>query len=507
MWKAFTVLLLLCAAAGGAFIVFKDKPLPWRQVNTKQATEWEPEAIAKDPVGYLDAARSQIAEAVKELKARKEELDRQKADAESRATQSAEEKKRIVAMFDIFRDEYRKAVAQSAWPVEIDGKAYQEDNLKNEIVQLSNRLDTLESEIQQYGRIQTAASNHLANLERRLSEAEARRAEIVRQSENARAQETLKGLDMLQTDLDAIAGVVDSVDSSLSAPGVDRLIEQQQARTGHDEFRNVLLRDTGDGLQGNARDLSEGPFFDPEGKPLVWYHLGESGEYELFARPGSHPVLGVPLEPMTPDASKAYQVWRTEQADLKKQAEAQAVKRAEEEQARKESALAARESASFRNRYLNTAVIPESGAVTLVGVAGNASASLLRAAAAGSEKVYKGRDGQVATNAFTGTFCTASVFSDLASGNKTLLARLGLPQNVKRIVLVKVEYGSPRPTGTHDLTTVDGSMVVSILDREGNLLANRDYSVPGAGLDDEGAKRAVSDRLSELVLADAASLP
>ncbi len=59
--------------------------------------------------------------------------------------------------------------------------------------------------------------------------------------------------------------------------------------------------------------------FDPEGKPLVWYYLSSAGNYELFRRPGVHPSLGIPLEPMTPAIAKVFRVWLETDQRLRKE--------------------------------------------------------------------------------------------------------------------------------------------------------------------------------------------
>jgi hypothetical protein len=40
--------------------------------------------------------------------------------------------------------------------------------------------------------------------------------------------------------------------------------------------------------------------------PLVWYHLTSAGRYELYDVPGRHPVLGVPLKPITRQVAERW---------------------------------------------------------------------------------------------------------------------------------------------------------------------------------------------------------
>jgi len=44
-------------------------------------------------------------------------------------------------------------------------------------------------------------------------------------------------------------------------------------------------------------------FFSPVGQPLIWYFKHPDGRFELFANPGMHPQLNIPLKPITSEVA------------------------------------------------------------------------------------------------------------------------------------------------------------------------------------------------------------
>lgn len=310
MWKIF-LLLLIAVVAGFAYFAMGilSPSLNDDDIPVQEKTWDDPEDIARDPIGYLEWAQVQVAEAVLTLQQQKGELTRQKVEAERRVSETARERELVARRFEELRVFYRNALAQGAWPVQVADQSYEESALKNEIVAQSAKLDGLDASMVQFETIQDSLDEYLATLERRLSEAKTKSAEIVRQTEIAKVEDSLSDLTSLDADIEGILSATGVISPLSSTPNVEQLIRNERKRVGDDQFRDVLLRDI-DGAGGSADfDLSRGPFFDQRGEPLVWYHLTGAGDYELYPRPGVHPDLGVPLEPMTPEVANAFRDW------------------------------------------------------------------------------------------------------------------------------------------------------------------------------------------------------
>ncbi|MFH1920735.1 MAG: hypothetical protein ABIP48_12705, partial [Planctomycetota bacterium] len=84
--------------------------------------------------------------------------------------------------------------------------------------------------------------------------------------------------------------------------------------------------------------LEEGQHFvQATGQPKVWYCISESGQWELFPKPGFHPRTGQRLNPMTIEANELYEAWTHEkenEAVRQKELEAHERTEAEERQFR-----------------------------------------------------------------------------------------------------------------------------------------------------------------------------
>ncbi len=495
MGRFLIALLILAAVAGGVFY-FVRHPISIQTRNEpKKATEWTPESIAKDPIGYLASAGDQIKQAVDSLNSQKNSLSQQKNTAEQQVQKNAKDLEQTQAQFEAMRDAYKKAISGGSWPVEVSGKAYQEDELKSQILSLSKKVDSLEAQNKQFNQVQQTISTHVADLERRITEAEAKKAELARQAELAKAKKTLDNLESLQTDIDGLTNVAGSLDAPGTTPSVDQLIEKQQTKGTDEDFRNALLRESRGGNKtksAGASSLGDGPFFDPQGKPLIWYHITETGDYELFSRPGTHPTLGVPLEPMTPEAAKTFAAWKKDKTKRDEVAKAETNKQAK-----------SKDDDAYRSRYINLNSIPQGGQVALLVVSGKGNAAQL--ATQGIGEIYRGKGFQVVPNAFTGAFVQGDLFERAFSGDASVLGKLQIADRAARVILAKVSLSVPRPTGTQNLTTVDGTLSVCVSDGKGNVLVRKDYSVPGAGVDADSAGRAATERLGEAAKKDAAS--
>lgn len=494
MGRVVVLLLILIVIAGGVFYFFHRPLSGLAGIQTKKATEWTPENISKDPLGYLASAGEQIKQAVASLNNQKNNLLEQKDNADKQIKQNAEVLNQTLVQFDVLRDAYKKAISSGSWPVDVSGKAYQESDLKAQILSLSKKIDSLQSQTKQFNEIQQTVNAHVAELERKIVDAEAKQAEIIRQSEIAKAKKTLENLETLQADIDGLSNISSSLDSAQATPSVEQLIERENASSTDDDFRAALLRES-HGMPNSPEisPVADGPFFDPEGKPLVWYRVTETGDYELFSRPGTHPKLGTPLEPMTSEAAAKYDAWKK---NKDKQTKVQQANRVAKDKARKDDA--------FRNRYVNMGAIPRDGQLTLLAVSGKGNA--VQFASQGVTEIYRGKGFQVVPNAFTNAFSQGELFEKVSDGDSSAFSSLGIADRATRVVLAKITFGSPRPTGMQGLTTVDGTLTVSVCDGRGNLLTKRDYSVPGAGVDMDSAERAAGERLLEMITKDAASL-
>jgi hypothetical protein len=98
---------------------------------------------------------------------------------------------------------------------------------------------------------------------------------------------------------------------SLFFPDISKAVRQELGGFDQEVGRQILNSRQSDAapkrLRPTFEQIENGDFrfFDLDGKPEVWYYLSSQKKYELFDRPGVHPIYADKLRPVTAEVAKA----------------------------------------------------------------------------------------------------------------------------------------------------------------------------------------------------------
>lgn len=136
----------------------------------RQLSEWTPENIAADPIGYLDFVERRGHEVLGELKASEIAIAQKRAKLEEmQGTIGTRDTAGDAALVEL-KETYRRAEETGSWPVTWSGAPRDRDWMRRQIVALHHELTT---ERQLAGKVEGALAQ-LAVQRRRVEEARAR---------------------------------------------------------------------------------------------------------------------------------------------------------------------------------------------------------------------------------------------------------------------------------------------------------------------------------------------
>ena len=111
--------------------------------TVRQKTQWTPENIQKDPVGYLTWATGEMKKSEAGLEARDLELTA-KSNAANRELESVTDKlNEYQALLDKLRAAYRAGTEANSWPQTVNGFALDELSLKRKVVETGKTIEQL----------------------------------------------------------------------------------------------------------------------------------------------------------------------------------------------------------------------------------------------------------------------------------------------------------------------------------------------------------------------------
>lgn len=154
----------------GALYKFSDVFRTKVDNQISQLTEWTPENIADDPVGYLDFCQAETqaaAEALAQqhigLTQKRGELESRRDDSQQRITLGDQAVADLVAL-------WRAAEASGEWPVEYSGNQFDREELQRQIM-------SFDSDLKRHEKIVEACDTGLRRIEDRLAVVEESRSE------------------------------------------------------------------------------------------------------------------------------------------------------------------------------------------------------------------------------------------------------------------------------------------------------------------------------------------
>ena len=238
-------LILACLAVaglGGAYFfsdVFRSKV----DQQITQLTEWTPENISEDPVGYLDFCERETRDASEALAQQEIALAQKRGEIERRRDESQQR----VTLGDAAIDElialYRAADAGGGWPVVYMDQEFDQS-------QLQRQITNFDRDLVRDGRVLEACASGLARVEERLAAVQDSRntvadtlAEIASNRSLIEINEITDGTTEQFADMRDDVALVMSIADPTVEPGllsIDDLVAQAESDVRAQEFESIL---------------------------------------------------------------------------------------------------------------------------------------------------------------------------------------------------------------------------------------------------------------------------
>lgn len=206
-------IILVLVLIGGGIFFFVSKPF---QTSVKDAyevaTEWTPENIQKDPVGYLswalrhtDATKQKLEASILSLKT--------KRNAAARALEkNTADKGQYEKLFEELKQAYTAAAGQ--FPVVVRGNSLEEGKLKSSIVEANDTIRNHEILVQTYTKTGTIIERKLGEIQNQMTELERLRNKLSTDLEIAKVNKTVEGIGSIGDQLLAITDTANALAST-----------------------------------------------------------------------------------------------------------------------------------------------------------------------------------------------------------------------------------------------------------------------------------------------------
>jgi len=224
---------------GGIWFVL-SKPFQTQVKETfRQGTEWTPENIQADPVGYLTWAQAETKKTEQKLEASVLSLRTKK----NAAARSLEKNKADQADYEKLLAEFKEGyiAAEGNFPVKIRGVEFEESGLKRKIVECNDKLENVTSLVGTYEKSKTTIDRKLGEIEQKMSEVTKLTNKLGTDLEIAKVNKSVEGIEGIG---DTLNSIMDTTDALVSTAEDGISVEEMITPTGEmrvdDEFDKIM---------------------------------------------------------------------------------------------------------------------------------------------------------------------------------------------------------------------------------------------------------------------------
>ncbi len=216
------VLTAVTAMAEGPIVVRSEQTWLVGTLNDVK-TNWDGEAIRRDPYGFCKAQITQCNVLREKIEAQTITMIR----LEKKAKRKVSEANGTITRYETFlakaKESYKAASESGTWPVNINGFDLDEEELLDRIEDALERIDIAKQEITDNTAIARKVGIRLRTLKMRKREVESLRRKLQQQAEQVRMNAQLTEIEELQDALGLIADMMIDVDEDPTQLSVEDL--------------------------------------------------------------------------------------------------------------------------------------------------------------------------------------------------------------------------------------------------------------------------------------------
>lgn len=236
------VVVVVVALIVAAVAYFWSKPFQTKvDEAARQAREWTPENIQKDPVGYLTWAQAETQRTEDRLNASALSLRTKKNQIERETTAGTADQDAYRKLLDEAKERYRTASAANQWPVDLRGTKLDEGQLKAKIVEANTKVASIQETLAAYSKAHTVIERKFEQVEAKLVEVQKLRARLSTDLEIAKVNKSVEGIgainDQVSTIMDTANALVSQQDGGVS---LEDLVTPSGKQRIDEEFSKIM---------------------------------------------------------------------------------------------------------------------------------------------------------------------------------------------------------------------------------------------------------------------------
>jgi hypothetical protein len=233
------IAVVLLIAGGIWYFVSKPFQTHVNQVYDK-ATQWTPENIKKDPVGYLTWALAEVDKTKDKLDASRLGLATKKnANTRVLKKQSADMSD-YENLFKEFKDAYAKAGTEKHWPVTVRGKEFSEKAFKSATVECNAHIANTKVVVDTLTKTEKLIDDKLSEIEAKLSEVEQLKIKLSANLEIANANKSVEDIGSIGDQLNAIVDTSSALAKTTEENSVADMVKPSGDAHVEDEFSKIM---------------------------------------------------------------------------------------------------------------------------------------------------------------------------------------------------------------------------------------------------------------------------
>lgn len=210
--------LVVLAVIAVAVLYFWSDPFQARVDNAaRQASQWTPENIQKDPVGYLSWALKETENTGNKLSASSLGLRTQLNQLNRELTANQADRENYSKLLDDAKALYRTSLEKNTWPADLRGSALTEEQLKAAIVEANDKVVLIDELITTYSKARSVVERKQVQLEQKSHEVTKLTNKLKTDLEVAKVNKSVEGIGAIN---DQVAAIMDTANA---------LVEQQAA--------------------------------------------------------------------------------------------------------------------------------------------------------------------------------------------------------------------------------------------------------------------------------------
>ncbi|GEM_PF-3191901 len=205
-----------------------------------QATEWTPENIQKDPVGYLTWALKETGKTEQQLNASALSLRTKQNQADRQLTAKSADLSNYTKLLEEMKQAYKDAAANSAWPANVRGIQMEEAVLKGKVVESNDKINQLNELVGTYQKTKSVIGRKLGEVEQKLTEIRKLQNQLSTDLEIAKVNKSVEGIGDINDKLMAIMDTSSALANDSGDISLDDLVSPSNDQMVDDEFSKIM---------------------------------------------------------------------------------------------------------------------------------------------------------------------------------------------------------------------------------------------------------------------------